>query len=103
MNADKATQLTIRGLDRMGTVDLWATRLRCPQIHRRFHVARSMTFSMLAANLRSCALRRCTKVGLVGRASRQARMWALAVVKVQIPTERSACIGDAVVGAQIGE
>jgi hypothetical protein len=28
-------------------------------------------------------------------------MWALAVVKVQIPTERSACIGDAVVGAQI--
>jgi hypothetical protein len=30
-------------------------------------------------------------------------MRALAVVKVQIPTERSACIGDAVVGAQIGE
>src|SRR3954451_8452764 len=61
----------------------------------------STTASTLAANSRSRGLRRSAEVGLVGRAGRQARMRALGVVEVQIPTERGTCIGDAVVGAQV--
>ena len=43
------------------------------------------------------------EVGVVRRPGVKARMRAFAVVKLQIPANRGACLGDAVVGSQIGE
>src|SRR4051812_6314427 len=38
---------------------------------------------------------------MIRRASVEARMRSLAVVEIQIPTDRSACLADAVVGPEI--
>ena len=46
-------------------------------------------------------LRQMSEVGVVRRPSVKARMRALAVVEIQIPADRGARLGDAVVGPQI--
>src|SRR5215216_3886867 len=46
-------------------------------------------------------LRQMSEIGVVRRPSVKARMRALAVVEIQIPADRGARLGDAVVGPQM--
>ena len=47
------------------------------------------------------ALRQMVEVGLIRRPRVKARVRALSVVERQIPADRGACLGDAVVGSQV--
>src|SRR6202163_2976798 len=47
------------------------------------------------------AERQWGEVGLIRRAAVRARMWAAAIIKVEITADRNACFADAFVGPQI--